>query len=96
MTEEKRNTDNPADRFPIEYIVDKVSPKQKSISGTGPKMRHDRQRLHTAKGFRLQAESKAYGKAEAGHESSYMLPRRSDKLHVRSPWHEPGKAKSDV
>ena len=29
MREEKRNTDNPADRFPIEYIVAKVSPKQK-------------------------------------------------------------------
>ena len=62
----------------------------------GRKVRHDRQQLHTGKGFRLQAESEADGKAGNRHGDPYRMPQRPRELHVRAPWHEPRKAQTDV
>ena len=62
----------------------------------GREVRHDRQQLHTGKGFRLQAESEADGKAGGRHGDPHRLPQRPDKLHVRAPRHGPREAQTDV
>lgn len=55
------------------------------------RVRHDRQQLHAGKGFQLQTESEADSKAGGRHGNPYRLPERPFELHLRPPWHGPGK-----
>lgn len=59
-------------------------------------MRHDRQQLHAGKGFQLQAESEADGKAGSRHGNPHRLPERPSELHLRTPRHGPGETQADV
>ena len=60
------------------------------------RVRHDRQQLRAGKGFQLQTESEADDKAGGSHGDPYRMSQRPRELHVRTPWHEPRKAQTDV
>ena len=60
------------------------------------RVRHDRQQLHAGKGFQLQTESEVDSKAGGRHGNPYRLPERPFELHLRPPWHGPGKTQADV